>query len=247
MSQLSSILNFHNMYVSLIKSFAVSNKLLKHGTRRCKHFWSNFFHISQSDNSLFRQYHSRVSLYSIIYVDDLIITGSNLDVVHKLILQLANDHFSIKDIGKLIIFSVLKQGGHLMGYFYHNIILHILKHAKMIEANSISTPLSSSRNLSKSFSAHIPRPIVFRPRSTRKLVIRSPTRFGSSHWVGLQLVWSKNDWHSWVLIGPATQRPTQVNDRLVPKSMHDPFEYCALLCSLQYLQFTRPTHDIVGQ
>ena len=58
------------------------------------------FHSTKSDNSLFVQFTSAYTILILIYVDDIIITGSSLKEIQKLFSNLGSC-FAIKDLGPL--------------------------------------------------------------------------------------------------------------------------------------------------
>jgi hypothetical protein len=58
------------------------------------------FHSSSVDTSLFIYYHSNVTLYLLVYVDDILIIGTDTTVLHSIIAQLQSV-FAIKDLGDL--------------------------------------------------------------------------------------------------------------------------------------------------
>ena len=109
---------------------------------------SNGFVMAQSDNSLFMYHGSHFSIYLLIYVDDLIITGSNIDAINKFILQLGQ-RFSLKDLGDLDYFLGVEAHRTTTGLFLtqQKYVLDVLERAQMMNANSVCTPLSSSHNL----------------------------------------------------------------------------------------------------
>lgn len=62
------------------------------------------FRACQSDTSLFVHQSSSATIYILVYVDDLIITGTNEALIQKFITRL-NDVFALKDLGSLHFFS----------------------------------------------------------------------------------------------------------------------------------------------
>ncbi|KAK9135050.1 hypothetical protein Syun_014380 [Stephania yunnanensis] len=61
------------------------------------------FSNSKADNSLFIFHHDKVVLYVLVYVDDIIVTGSNVSYIQSFIDRL-NSRFALKDIGDLSLF-----------------------------------------------------------------------------------------------------------------------------------------------
>ena len=61
---------------------------------------ANGFHNSKSDASLFIYNKHHACMYLLVYVDDIIVTGSSLSLVQSCISSLGN-RFSLKDLGNL--------------------------------------------------------------------------------------------------------------------------------------------------
>lgn len=56
------------------------------------------FTTSRSDSSLFLCNHNGIRTFILIYMDDIVITGSNTNFIHKLIANLGLE-FALKDLG----------------------------------------------------------------------------------------------------------------------------------------------------
>ncbi|KAK0589247.1 hypothetical protein LWI29_011586 [Acer saccharum] len=108
---------------------------------------SGFFN-SKCDASLFIRRQSGQSLYLLVYVDDIIVTGSSLSQVHDFITALAH-RFSLKDLGPLSFFLGVEATRSANGLFLsqHKYIRDLLTKTDMLEANTVSTPLSLSDSL----------------------------------------------------------------------------------------------------
>ncbi|KAK6115293.1 hypothetical protein DH2020_007562 [Rehmannia glutinosa] len=65
-------------------------------------FWLGF-HSSKSDKSLFVKSSSAGTIFVLVYVDDILITGSNKHEVQSVIFQL-NQKFALKDLGEVYYF-----------------------------------------------------------------------------------------------------------------------------------------------
>ena len=65
------------------------------------------FHGSRSDSSLFIYHSAAVTIYFLIYVDDLIVTASQTSAIDTLLRHLQLD-FAIKDLGNLNFFLVVE-------------------------------------------------------------------------------------------------------------------------------------------
>jgi hypothetical protein len=90
----------------------------------------------------------RVTIYMLIYVDDIIIVGSSDSAISQLIKQLEYD-FAVKDLGCLEYFlgiEVKKQGSGLL-LSQKRYALDLLKRAKMDRCKATSTPMSSTEKL----------------------------------------------------------------------------------------------------
>jgi Reverse transcriptase (RNA-dependent DNA polymerase) len=108
------------------------------------------FKASQSDSSLFIQGNKSSIIMVLVYVDDIIVTGSDVNQVNSLISSLTSQ-FSLKDLGPLHYFleiQVISQsdGIHISQPQY---IRDLLVRAKMDGAKPCSTPFSTSDPLSK--------------------------------------------------------------------------------------------------
>jgi hypothetical protein len=117
----------------------LSNRLLELG-----------FMASKADTSLFIFNSDKIWLFDIVYVDDIILTGSFAFAVENLIHSLKIE-FPIKDLGSLSLFLGVevhhsKSGLHLSQQRY---IADILQRTNMQFAKPISSPMSASATLSK--------------------------------------------------------------------------------------------------
>jgi Reverse transcriptase (RNA-dependent DNA polymerase) len=106
------------------------------------------FKVSSADHSLFIKNKNKSITIVLVYVDDLIITGSDEQEI-RLIKHQLRDKFDIKDLGYLkyfleieIIFS--KKGLFLSQRKY---ILDLLKETGKIGCKSVSTPIDSRNKL----------------------------------------------------------------------------------------------------
>lgn len=107
------------------------------------------FHNSLVDTSLFILKLSDAFVYVLVYVDDILMTGTNTQMVQRVIDELSRK-FSIKDMGDLSYFLGIEarrtpQGLHLMQKKY---IIDLLRKTNMLNAKPVSTPLPSSPKLS---------------------------------------------------------------------------------------------------
>ena len=113
------------------------------------------FMASKADTSLSVFSQGGVHLYMLVYVDDIVITGSTPAAVHRLVASLS-DSFPIKDLGALDYFLGLEtscnSGG--MSLTQHKYALDLLHRINMENCNSASTPLDIGKKLARD-SGHI--------------------------------------------------------------------------------------------
>lgn len=137
---------------------------------------SKGFSQSTSDPSLFTK-HSNTSFTAIlVYVDDLILTGNNLDEITA-IKSFLNTTFKIKDLGYLKFFLGLeiarsKTGIHLRQRKY---ALDILADCGLLAAKPASAPMQKGTRLSKDQGTPLIDPEAYR-RLTGKLIYLTATR-----------------------------------------------------------------------
>jgi histone deacetylase 1/2 len=107
---------------------------------------------------------STLHLIVLVYVDDIIITGSSLPHIQKLITKL-NAEFALKQLGTLDYFLGIEvfhlaNGALLLSQAKY--IRDLLSKAKMDTANGMSTPMASTLKLSKIGSVPVEDPTLFR-------------------------------------------------------------------------------------
>jgi hypothetical protein len=109
------------------------------------------FTRSNADSSLFIQQNSVDKLIVLVYVNDLIITGSNETSVAKLKADLQRQ-FSIKALGKLKYFLGIEMATSSKGVFLNQrrYILDILQDVEMLHTKPAITPLDSKLRLDSS-------------------------------------------------------------------------------------------------
>jgi histone deacetylase 1/2 len=122
---------------------------------------------SKADTSLFIFIHRQVTIYMLIYVDDIIITGSCEKAVHMLMKKLS-DAFALKDLGKLSYFLGIEvtdqdDGVALTQAKY---AADLLRRVNMHNCKDIATPMASSEKLSKSAGSPLSDDMAFTYRST---------------------------------------------------------------------------------
>lgn len=121
------------------------------------------FTSSKADSSLFILRTTSLTMFILVYVDDIIITASVPAAISNLLQQLQIS-FAVKDLGKLNYFLgvevvPLKSGLLLSQRRY---ILDLLKRTNMLEAKPISSPMSSSSSLSAFDGDSMDDPLLYR-------------------------------------------------------------------------------------
>lgn len=106
------------------------------------------FQNSLADTSLFIYKQQSKFVYVLVYVDDILVTGSDAGLVQQVISSLAA-RFSIKDMGNLSYFLGIEavrtsQGLHLKQRKY---ITDLLQKSDMLHAKPVSTPLPTHPKL----------------------------------------------------------------------------------------------------
>jgi hypothetical protein len=105
---------------------------------------------SKSDSSLFIFRIAGTVLYTLVYVDDIIITGNSSIKVNECIAALAHT-FSIKDLGNLHYFLGVEVIPSTAGLFLsqHKYIGDLLERTKMQDAKPVLTPMSTTTPMCK--------------------------------------------------------------------------------------------------
>lgn len=97
---------------------------------------------SKNDYSLFIKHSSKHITILIVYVDDIIITGNDIDTIHDIKMHL-DDIFSIKDLGKLTYFLGIEIGYLSSGISLtqKKFIREMLLDADITTTKTVITPL----------------------------------------------------------------------------------------------------------
>lgn len=109
------------------------------------------FQSTKSDNSLFIRIDDTVTIYILIYVDDLIVTGNSDAEISKITRHLDRE-FSIKNIGNVNYFldiEVKRISQSEVMLCQTKYIRELLNKSKMTNANPQPTPMISGQHLSK--------------------------------------------------------------------------------------------------
>jgi hypothetical protein len=107
------------------------------------------FEGSKADTSLFYYNKNSISMFILVYVNDIIVASSTQEVVTALLKDLKND-FSLKDLRELHYFLGIEVNKVLDGLVltqekYAN---DLLKRVGMSDCKPVSTPLSTSEKIS---------------------------------------------------------------------------------------------------
>ncbi|KHN17953.1 Retrovirus-related Pol polyprotein from transposon TNT 1-94 [Glycine soja] len=118
---------------------------------------------STADASLFIYQKPEVTLYLLVYVDDIIMTGNSSAELSKLIATLAA-RFSLKDLGCLSYFLGVEVIPSAAGMFLsqRKYIIDLLHKSGMTNTKPASTPLSASVQLLKDSGDLLPSPNEYR-------------------------------------------------------------------------------------
>ncbi|KAH9682619.1 retrovirus-related pol polyprotein from transposon RE1 [Citrus sinensis] len=121
------------------------------------------FRVSKSDTSLFIKHAGTNILLILIYVDDILVTGSDSKLIGNVIQQLHSE-FALKELGDFHYFLGIEvtpsvHGIHLSQTKY---IGDILKRANMLDSKGCVTPMSTSEKLHKDTGAAFENPSLYR-------------------------------------------------------------------------------------
>ena len=87
-------------------------------------------------------------IYLLVYVDDILLTGSNSAVFHRLITLLQSE-FKLRDLGSVHFFLGIEIKSTAMGILLsqHKYAMDIIQHAGMTSCKPVDTPFSASSKL----------------------------------------------------------------------------------------------------
>jgi histone deacetylase 1/2 len=104
------------------------------------------FSASKVDTCLFILSIGANNFYILVYVDDILLTGSNSAMLHRLI-QLLSSEFKLRDLDVVHYFLGIKVQPITMGLMLrqHKYILDILTRAGMTSCKPVDTPISTSK------------------------------------------------------------------------------------------------------
>ena len=118
---------------------------------------------STADTSLFTFHHGSDTIYLLVYVDDMVITGNNNKLIDRFIATISS-RFSLKDLGDLSYFLGIEvtrtsKGLHLMQKKY---IIDLLTRTNMMDARPVSTPMAPTPKLSLTSGTPMDNPSEYR-------------------------------------------------------------------------------------
>jgi len=98
------------------------------------------------DTSLFIFFVGADICYLLVYVDDILLTGSNALLLQRLI-QLLNSEFKLRDLSSVHYFLGIEVQSTIMDLMLrqHKYILDILTRAGMLSCKHVDTPISTSK------------------------------------------------------------------------------------------------------
>jgi histone deacetylase 1/2 len=122
------------------------------------------FTASKCDPSLFVYTTSSTTIYALVYVDDIILTGPSLTTVQQFIVKLKSV-FALKELGQLDYFlgiEVKHQTDGSLVLSQRKYIRDLLVRAKMEDSKPLSSPMVSSLKLSKTGGTSVQDPTLYR-------------------------------------------------------------------------------------
>ncbi|CAA7040900.1 unnamed protein product [Microthlaspi erraticum] len=106
------------------------------------------FRNSLADTSVFTQIHNGTKVYILVYVDDIIVTGSSQTLIQTVIHTLS-DRFSLKEPTDLSYFLGIEaiRSPHGLNLMQKKYILDLLTKTKMLDAKPVTTPMPPTPKL----------------------------------------------------------------------------------------------------
>ncbi|CAM8984340.1 unnamed protein product [Rhodiola kirilowii] len=139
------------------------------------------FNQSLNDYSLFTLQSGDDFTMLLVYVDDVILTGTSMNIIQD-IKAFIHDKFKIKDLGTLKYFLGLEVARNSTGIFLHQrkYATDLLTEYDMVECKPAKTPLPAKHKLSLSTAELLPDPMIYR-KMVGKLIYLTITRPDLSH------------------------------------------------------------------
>jgi hypothetical protein len=121
------------------------------------------FESSIVDVSLFHFHRTSVTIFVLIYVDDILVISNSCSVISHLIIQLQCE-FAVKDLGPLSYFLGIQaqRGPHELFLSQTKYIADLLHRTKMEGSKPAPTPCASGGKLSWFVGDHLPDPTAYR-------------------------------------------------------------------------------------
>ena len=121
------------------------------------------FKNSKSDSSLFIYKNQSHVLFLLVYVDDILITGSDPTLIHRIMADL-NKKFALKTLGSISYFLGFEAYRDQNGIFLSQTkyTTDLLKKANMYQAKPCSTSMCTGKKLFKEDSALFDQPTIYR-------------------------------------------------------------------------------------
>ncbi|GAB2269615.1 hypothetical protein Dimus_038779 [Dionaea muscipula] len=118
---------------------------------------------STSDPSMFIHKASQGMVILLVYVDDIILTGTNDDLIRELRTSL-HDHFHMKDLGTLTYFLGLEVHRSSKGIFLNQnkYTQDLIALAKLQDSTSVATPMEMNVKLTRDDGNDLPDPTEYR-------------------------------------------------------------------------------------
>uniref|UniRef100_A0A2N9FEL3 Reverse transcriptase Ty1/copia-type domain-containing protein n=1 Tax=Fagus sylvatica TaxID=28930 RepID=A0A2N9FEL3_FAGSY len=131
--------------------------------RFTSHLLTLGFTASLADASLFVLHHGSTTVYLLLYVDDIIITGNNSTAISDIISQLSAA-FELKDLGPLRYFLGLQIDYKKVGLFVHQhkYITDLLHKFQMTDCKASPTPIATTPPISTDNNDALSDPTPFR-------------------------------------------------------------------------------------
>lgn len=129
-----------------------------YGLKRAPKYWNEKFHEfmstqnfikSENDHCLYFRITDQFKIYVLIYVDDLIITGSNVKEIDNLKVEMMKN-FKMKDLGLISYYLGISVNQNLLEntvtLSQSNYLENVLKRFDMYECKNVSTPMDNNFN-----------------------------------------------------------------------------------------------------
>jgi len=122
------------------------------------------FHPTKSDTSLSLHFHNNITLFVLIFVEDILITG-NLNIVIQRLIHSLSQHFARKNLGTLHYFLGVEATLTLDGGLHHfqtKYIQDLLHKTNMLSSKPQPTPMLSTTHLTKNATTAVDDPFLYR-------------------------------------------------------------------------------------